>query len=344
MSWEQNKGLFVGLGVALAVALVVHFAAAAPGRSAAQDLERANAEARAQMVLRRPDEFVKFFDERRSQPTVKLVAPAKPGDKPSAEFKAFVKAALDAYAGGEPSGKTAEEVVALVVRHLTGAGLGQTQAEALKAAADERKRLQAEIRRAAGLLMPIPDKYVIPKSELDPRLFFEKRLAELRERCTPDRYPPYLAGKSCPVGFSADLQGREGDLKVLLERLAAADRLTATVDAVAKTAAIRVLGITHGAPVMVSAPNVSQVHLRELPMTIRAVTDEKGLTGFVEEISREGSFLALQTLDVEVTDPKSRTLVMKAEVLAVMGRQGAGAKGPAGGGPTPVAPAPVGRY
>jgi len=214
--------------------------------------------------------------------------------------------------------------------------------EALKAIKAERAELDKVLKRTGGLLLTLPPEYVLPKNAPDKQLIFERQLSELRARCVEGRDPKYDQSKpqSCPLGFTRELQDRESsDLEMLFQRLAAARRLMAAADA-ANLA--RVLSISHGKAATLGSPGVSKMHLRLLPLNLRGVADEKSLVTFIQEISREGSFLGLESLEVEVTDPKAKTFNIKAGLLALVAMEGPGkAGGPGQSGPTPPS---IGRY
>jgi hypothetical protein len=214
--------------------------------------------------------------------------------------------------------------------------------EALKAIKAERAELDKVLKRTGGLLLTLPPEYVLPKNAPDKQLIFERQLSELRARCVEGRYPKYDQSKpqSCPLGFTQEIQKEEVEL--LLQRLAAARRLMAAADA-ANLA--RVLSISHGKAATLGSPGVSKMHLRLLPLNLRGVADEKSLVTFIQEISREGSFLGLESLEVEVTDPKAKTFNIKAGLLALVAMEGpAKAGGPGGPGQSGPTPPSIGRY
>ncbi len=232
---------------------------------------------------------------------------------------------------------------------------GKPAPEALKDIRDERAGLEKVLGtdktpgRVAGLLLQLPRDYIVPKNADNPRFnIFERKLAEIRERCnTSGIFPRYEQSRpeSCPLGFTP--QVLKEDVQLLLQRLCAANRLTGALIDASGQGSLRVKSCSHGPVRLLSSPDVSRMHLRLMPMTVRMTADERVLTAFVERISRDGSFLALQNLAVEVTDPKARTFNLTADVLALVPLDGPG-PGKGSGRTSPVGPGtgtvPVGRY
>jgi len=226
---------------------------------------------------------------------------------------------------------------------------GQPAPQALETIGKERADLSKVLDKVKGLLLALPKDYQIPKNADNPRFnIFERKLAESRDRTNASGlFPRYDQShpENCPLGFIPQVQ--KEDVPLLLERLYAADRLTEAVIESASHGPFRALGITHGPAGLLSSPGVTRMHLRLVPLTIRAAADEKTLMAFLERISREGSFLALQELHVEVTDTRAKTFNFTAEVRALVPRDGPGPRKTGGpGGPRrPVGPPPpIGRY
>jgi hypothetical protein len=203
----------------------------------------------------------------------------------------------------------------------------------------EREGLGKVIDGLRGMLLEIPEtsRYRVPPARRNDALFYfqEQHDALRKDRVEGRAYPA-----EAPLGFNAELQSREKDQpELLLERLAAVDRLTA---AAARAGLARITGIRHGAVRTHSAKGVKDLHVACLPVQLSAVADERSLVAFLTEVSREGSFLALDGLALEVTNPKARSFTLKADVSALVLRKAPGPKGPASGGPG--RPPPVGRY
>jgi len=210
--------------------------------------------------------------------------------------------------------------------------------EAIKELKAERADLQKVLKRLEGMLLVQPREYVLPKNEAYPRLFFDKRLNELRKRCA-DQGGRFV-GKPCPAGFTDQLQ--KEDVELLLQRLSAARLLT---EAAENAKVAQVQGLVHGRPALLTAPGVDRFHLRLLPINVRFVADERQLIAFVQEISREGRFLTLQNLSVEVIDPKAKTFQASADLMALVRRDGSGsAKKPEGPVPGTRPLPPAGRW
>jgi hypothetical protein len=215
----------------------------------------------------------------------------------------------------------------------------QAVSKALAQLEAERKGLSTVMEGLRGVLLDIPanSRYRVPPARRNDALFYfqEQRDALRKERTEGRGYPA-----EAPLGFTADLQAREKDQpELLLERLAAVDRLTAAVQ---RAGVVKVNTIRHGAVRVHSAKGVKDLHVACLPMQLIAVADERALVALLTEVSRERSFLALDGLSLEVTNPKARTFVMRADVSALIERKSPGPKGPAAGGPG--RPPPVGRY
>jgi hypothetical protein len=208
--------------------------------------------------------------------------------------------------------------------------------KALVALQEERGKLGAVLENIGGVMLEIPpeSRFRVPRGEIDPRLYFQKKLNEMREERTAGRPYPVEA----PLGFTKDLQNRE-DPGLLLERLAAVERLT---DALHASRLPRVGRIRHEAVVTRGAKGVDDVHLAMLPMQVQVSADERSLVAFLSEVSEEGRFLALEDLTIEVTDPKARTFNVSARVSAVLLRK---SKAPSRREPARgTRPLPVGRY
>jgi hypothetical protein len=308
--WEANRGLLAGVGVALVVTLAVHFLVAGPSRRAAAAMEEKNAE-----LQRRIDELT------------------------------------------PDSGRPAPEV--------------------FQATMDERKKLNqvlaADSRTpgsVGGLLLVLPKDYVVARNADNPRFnIFERKLAASRDRCNASGiFPRYDQSNPavCPLGFTPEVQKEEvllvtqglgserereeARVQLLLERLCATNRLGDALIEVASQGSLRVKACVQGRLRLVASPQVSRMHLRLLPITVRMTADEKALVAFAERISRPGGFLAIEELGVEVTDPKARVFNLTVQLLALVPREG---PGPAKPGDQPgsrrpgqpgVPVAPIGRY
>ncbi len=207
--------------------------------------------------------------------------------------------------------------------------------EAVKLLEGQRSELAGVLKGLEGVLLVIPEgsRYLVPRGEIDPRLYFQKKLDELRKERTEGRLYPADA----PLGFTKELQDREKP-ELLLRRMAAADRLAG---AVAEAGLQRVTSIRHGPLRTRSADGVDDIYLAMLPMEISAVTDERGLVAFLTAISRQDRFLALDDLQIQVGDPKSRTFTLSATVSAITVRKGTRKTQKRPVGPTTL---PVGRY
>jgi hypothetical protein len=215
---------------------------------------------------------------------------------------------------------------------------GVEVSKALAGLKTERERLEGLRRELGGVLLDIPEKsrYRVPPGRRNDALFyFQEQHNILRKERTDGR--PYPA--EAPLGFSPDIQTKEKDKpELLLERLAAVDRLTAAVQTagLAKVSAIR-----HGELRAATAKGVKDMHLAVLPMHLSATADERSLVAFLTEISREGNFLALESMQVEVTGPKARTFKLEADVCALIERRTAPPKDLPG---RVTRPLPIGRY
>jgi hypothetical protein len=147
----------------------------------------------------------------------------------------------------------------------------------------------------------------------DARFYFEERLNILRKERTEGRAYP----AKCPLGFTKEVQSKDPP-EVLLERLAAVDRLTGAAHSAGLQ---RVASIRHGPLKVRSSSKVTDVHLVLLPMQLTATADERGLVQFCTQISREDAFLALDSLDVKVANPEAKTLTMTVGVSALLLRR-----------------------
>ncbi len=181
----------------------------------------------------------------------------------------------------------------------------------------KKQRLQIEkvLGGLGGVLLQIPKKspYRVPSMRRnDAQFYFEERLNILRKDRTEGR--PYPS--KFPLGFTKAVQSKDGP-EVLLERLAAVDRLTRAAHSAGLQ---RVWAIRHGPFKVRSSSKVTDVHLVLLPMELKATADERSLVQFCTEISRQGSFLALDSLDVEVSNPKANTFTMTVGVSALLMR------------------------
>lgn len=214
---------------------------------------------------------------------------------------------------------------------------GITTPQARQMLLADREGLEKVITGLRGLLLEISpsSKYRVPKGEIDPKFYFQKQLDLLRrERCDGRPYPSTM-----PLGFTDQLKKEKADQ--LLERLAAADRLTAAAE---RAGLARVRGIRHGKISLRGAKGVKDMHLALLPMIVSATTDERGLISFLQEISRRDRFLALEAVNVEVTSPNAKTLNMTVTVTALVPRKGTGPKSGRTTAPRGARPLPIGRY
>lgn len=211
--------------------------------------------------------------------------------------------------------------------------------QALEVVLKKREGIDKIIQSQRRWLMVQPREYQLSKNEPNPQLFFESHLNELRKRCQEQggRY----TGRPCPLGFTDEIQKEE--VQLLLQRLAAVRILADAADA-ARVAQVQ--SVTLGRPALLTSPGVGSFHLRILPMTMRFLADERQLTALLTEISQSKKPLALQTLALEVADPKARTFYGSIEVLALVERSEAPpARKPDGGGPGVVRPLPpAGRW
>jgi hypothetical protein len=208
-----------------------------------------------------------------------------------------------------------------------------TISAALAALTKEREKLGTVRKGLGGVLLRIEkgSPYSPPKVS-DPRFYFQDQLNKLRKARTEGRPYPVNA----PLGFTAETQKKDKP-EILLERLAAVDRLTRAVE---RAGLRRVRGIRHRPMRTRSAKGVKAFHLAVLPMYLSATADERSLVQFLTEISRADSFLALESLAVEVTNPKARTFRITAGISALILRKSAA---PRTGRPRPRT-LPVGRY
>lgn len=214
---------------------------------------------------------------------------------------------------------------------------GQEAPQAEKDAAATEKALRAVLGKQEGLLLVRPGSYVPQRQEDkdNPRLFFERRLDELLGRAAAAGFAGARTGR---LGFTPALQKEA--VPLLLERLAAADRLVAAAGAAGLT---RVKSVTHGKPAVLASPEAGGVHLVLLPLKVSGAADERGLILFLQKLSQPGSFLALRSLEMEVTDPQARAFNFTMELAAILQRRQPAA--PAAGAPAPpVSRPPVGRY
>jgi len=190
--------------------------------------------------------------------------------------------------------------------------------DALAELQGQRDRLKKVMKGMDGLLLDIPkgSPYLVPEMRRnDAKFYFEERLNALRkERVEGRAYPGEF-----PLGFTKELREKE-DPGLLLERLAAVDRLTRAAHAAGVE---RIRSIRHGSLKIRSARGIKDVHLALLTMQITAVGGERSLVQFMTEISTEGRFLALEGLSVEVDNLKAKTFTMTANVSALRLRRSA---------------------
>lgn len=207
---------------------------------------------------------------------------------------------------------------------------------ALSRREERRKALDDVIKGMDNVLLVIPDgsRFRVPASRRnDAKFYFQEQQNRLfEERCAGGQYPAKGV-----LGFLQDMYDSES-AELLLERLAAVDRLTAAVNRAGVT---RVRQIRHLKTTIHSAKGVKDAYLELLPMTVEMVADERATIEFLSEISRDGAYMALDGLDMQVTDAKSRTVTITAALSALVLRHKAPPKST--GGPGIRGPA-VGRY
>lgn len=340
--WEANRKLFICVGVALLAAIIVHFVVAAPRRGKAIEIEGENSKLRDRaekltafkkvVLAEQINEALDDVGPENAQQEEEAVTRVREGVK-----KLGGRRRLDQLGYLKDGRITPDEIAPL--RKLVEEFLPPTAAKAIEKMKAERAELKAIIEGLNGVLLEIPKNSrfrIRGEAKADPRFYFQKQLAELqKERCAGRPYPA-----KTPLGFTPEMVDKQKPA-LLLERLAAVDRLTRAVES---AGLLRVQSILHGPVKVPPAKGVTDTHVALVPMYVKVTADERGMTAFVEEISRKGRFLALDSLSVEVTDPKARTFTMVAGVSALLRREGA-APGRRGRGPTRgTRPLPIGRY
>ncbi|HOX08436.1 MAG TPA: hypothetical protein PK280_18720 [Planctomycetota bacterium] len=388
--WETDRNLVLGAGVALLVCLAVHFLVAGPSRSEAAKKEANAAWQYVQVVAHEPTAFLTFAQARKASaaegifPTKSAPKPSADfGQWVRDTLVAFIEhdlpSANDVTRGyiteAEKTAvaKSVEDITVLAATYMINEQLPMSAPEVLKAIKAEHSELEKVLGtekvagRVSGLLLVCP---VVTKNADNPRFnLFERRLAGSRDKCNASGiFPRYDQSRpeSCPLGFTPEVQKDEAQLltqalvsekekeevrvQQLLDRLSAANRLTDAVIEASGRGVLRVRSCIQRPVRMLASPQVSRMHLRVVPMAVRMTADEKGLVAFVERISRAGSFLAIENLSVEVTDPKAKTFNLSAQVLALVPKEGPGParpgdrSGPGRPGQIGNPVAPIGRY
>jgi hypothetical protein len=193
----------------------------------------------------------------------------------------------------------------------------QTLAAAQKDILAERKKLIRVISSLDAVILTIPEdsRFKVPASRAnDASFYFQEQLDRMRkEKAATGQFPDKQ-----PLGFTKALQNKNKP-EALLTRLAAVERLCTAVD----MAGLRVIKIGH---VLTSGRGsvLSQAWrwpLHPVSISIRASGNEESLMRFIEAISSKGSFMALETLNLEVVDPKAGVITISAVVSAVLKRK-----------------------
>ncbi len=339
--WEANRKLFICVGVVLLAAIIVHFAVAAPRRGRAIEIEGENRKLRD-----RAEKLTAFKKVMLAEQVKEALDDVGSGNAQQEEAVTRVREGFKKLGGRGrldqlghlKDGRIAPGEIA-PLRAAVDALLPPTAAKVIAKMKAERAELKAIIEGLNGVLLEIPKNSrfrIRGEARADPRFYFQKQLAELqKERCADRPYPA-----KTPLGFTPEMVDKQKPA-LLLERLAAVERLTRAVES---AGLLRVQSIRHGPVKVPPARGVTDMHVALVPMYVKVTADERGMIAFVEEISRKGRFLALDSLHVEVTDPKARKFTMVAGVSALLRREGA-APGRRGRGPTRgTRPLPIGRY
>ncbi len=337
--WEANRKLLVCVGAALVAAIIVHFVVAAPRRSRAIEVEKEN-----RRLRDKAEKLTAFRKATLAGQVNEVLDDLDSGNTQQEEAITRVREGVRGLGGREKLdqlGILKDDNIsskdAAVVRKLLKELLPPTASAAIRKIKAERAELKVIIEGLNGLLLEIPkdSRYRAKGAALaDPRFYFQKQLAELQdERCKGRPYPA-----KTPLGFTQAMVDKQKP-KLLLERLAAVDRLTLAVE----RSGLRVKSIRHGPVRIPPTKGVRDMHIAMLPMFLTVIADERGMITFVQAISRKGQFLTLNSFQVKVTDPKARTFTMTVGVAALLRRKSAPPR--RGGRPTGgTRPLPIGRY